>query len=138
MGIEYLAALKERGRSANPFFMMAGIDIVAFGGGEAELVMNVTRQMLNGDGWLQGGMYVALCDEAMALALCTKLEAGESIATVSETTSFFRGVQEGTIHARGRVIRKGRRVAFTEGEVFLPDESNTLLAKTSASFALLR
>jgi acyl-CoA thioesterase len=138
MSTGYLEGIAERGRDVNPFFVTAGIEIISYGDGEAELSMTVTAAMRNGVGWLQGGMFVALCDEAMALALYTKLEKGESIATVSETTSFLRGVREGTIHARGRVIRKGRRVAFTEGEVFIPDTEQSLLSKTSASFAVLQ
>jgi uncharacterized domain 1 len=92
--------------------------------------------MLNGVGWLQGGMLVALADEAMALALYPMLEATEGIATISESTSFIKGVRDGTIVAEGHVIRKGRRVAFCEGEVRIDNAEMTLLSKTTASFVI--
>jgi acyl-CoA thioesterase len=48
----------------------------------------------------------------------------------------MRGVREGTILAEGRVIRKGRRVAFMESEVRLDNAEKTVLARTTASFAV--
>lgn len=78
----YLEEIKLRGRAANAFFLLMDIDVDSFGGGRAELSMNLRPDMLNGVGWLQGGLYTALCDEAMALALYTSLEEGERIATI--------------------------------------------------------
>jgi uncharacterized protein (TIGR00369 family) len=92
--------------------------------------------MHNGVGWLQGGLLAALADEAMALALYPLISKSEGIATISESTSFIRGAQQGYIIAEGRVIRKGRRVAFTEGEVFADGEEKVMLSRTSAAFAV--
>ncbi|MDD1696485.1 MAG: PaaI family thioesterase, partial [Methanoregula sp.] len=100
------------------------------------LKMLVRPDMHNGVGWLQGGILAAIADEAMALALYSLLSKTESIATISESTSFIKGVQGGYIVAKARVIRKGRRVAFAEGEVFADDEGMTLLSRTSAAFAV--
>ncbi len=131
----YLEELIKRGRDANPFFRLMGIDPVSFGQGEAELSMQVRPDMLNGAGWLQGGIFTALCDEAMALALFTTLEDGMRIATISESTSFLQGVRDGLVVARGKVIRKGRQVAFTDG--FVSDEGGKTLSQTQASFMIL-
>lgn len=132
----YLEEISTKGQKANPFFVMMGIEPVSFGDGAAVLSMEVRPDMLNGDGWLQGGIYTALADEAMALALITVLGEGERIATISEATSFLSGVQDGNVLASGRVIRKGRSVAFLEGDVTRSD--GRLLARTTASFAVLR
>jgi acyl-CoA thioesterase len=134
----YLDEISLQGRDANPFFRMMGIGIVSYGRGEAVLEMEVTPDMMNGDGWLQGGIYTALADEAMALALVTVMEENESIATVSETTSFYRGVREGRLRAEGRVVRKGRKIAFAEGRLFLEGDEPAILSKSDASFAVLR
>ncbi len=114
-----------------------GIEPGDFGDGRARLTMDVRPDMLNGSGWLQGGMYVALADEAIALALYTLLADGEKIATIDEHTSFIKGVNTGTVVATGRVIRKGRRVAFADGEV-RDAVDGTLLSRTSTSFAVIR
>ncbi|MDI6718507.1 MAG: PaaI family thioesterase [Methanomicrobiales archaeon] len=134
----YLELIRRRGRDANPFFRLMGIEISRIGSGEAELTMRIRPDMANGAGWLQGGIYLSLTDEAMALALYSVLGPGEGVATISESTSFIRGAREGGLIARGRVVRRGRRVAFAEGEVRREGGDAELLARTTASFAILQ
>ena len=134
--MSYLEKIIRDGRSANPFFCLMGIDVVSVEPGKAVLKMQVRPDMHNGVGWLQGGMLAALADEAMALALYPLLSGNEGIATISESTSFIRGVQDGFITAEGRIIRKGRRVAFAEGEVFAEGNERVMLSRTSAAFAV--
>jgi uncharacterized protein (TIGR00369 family) len=112
-----------------------GIDIGNYGSGRAELFMTVRPDMHNGVGWLQGGLYTALCDEAMALALFTVLDKGAAIATISESTSFLQGVRSGRIRAAGEVVKKGRSVAFMKRQVSSRDGSP--LSETLASFSIL-
>jgi uncharacterized protein (TIGR00369 family) len=134
--MSYLEKITTDGRSANPFFCLMGIDIKNVEPGKAVLRMQVRPDMHNGVGWLQGGMLAALADEAMALALYRLLSKNEGIATISESTSFIKGVQDGFITAEGRIIRKGRRVAFAEGEVFAEGDERVMLSRTSAAFAV--
>jgi len=134
----YLEAIKKQGREANPFFMLMGVDVMHIGNGEATLEMPVRSDMHNGEGWLQGGLFVSLADEAMALALYTLLGDTERIATVSEATSFLKGVRGGKVIATGRVVKKGGRIAFTEGEVREETPEGELLTKTTAAFAVMR
>jgi uncharacterized protein (TIGR00369 family) len=135
MEMSYLSEICRRGRDANPFFLLMGIEIGTYGNGEAELFMPVRPDMHNGVGWLQGGLFTALCDEAMALALFTVLEEDAAIATISESTSFLQGARNGRIAATGKVVKKGRRVAFMEG--FVKSEDGTTLTETRASFAIM-
>ena len=134
--MSYLAKIQTTGRDANPFFRLMDIELGPYGGGEAVLFMPVRPDMLNGVGWLQGGLYSALTDEAMALALFTLLENGEAIATISESTSFLQGIRKGSIVARAKVVKKGRTVAFIEGKVTSRDDG-ALLSCTQASFAII-
>src|SRR5512137_934354 len=116
--MSYLENIKKDGKYANPFFCLMGIDVINIKPGTAELKMQVRPDMHNGVGWLQGGILAAIADEAMALALYPLLSGTEGIATISESTTFIKGVKDGVIFAEGRVIKKGRRVAFMEGEVW--------------------
>ena len=97
--MSYLEKIKNEGRRANPFFCLMGIDVVSVEAGKAVLRMEVRPDMCNGVGWLQGGMFTALADEAMALALYPVLSPHEGIATISESTSFIRGVRDGVVLA---------------------------------------
>jgi acyl-CoA thioesterase len=92
--MSYFERIKKDGRKANPFFCLTGIDVVKAEPGTAMLTMPVRQDMYNGVGWLQGGMLVAIADEAMALALYPLLEKNEGIATIAESTSFIKGVQK--------------------------------------------
>jgi acyl-CoA thioesterase len=134
--MSYFERIKKDGRKANPFFCLTGIDVVKAEPGTAMLTMPVRQDMYNGVGWLQGGMLVAIADEAMALALYPLLEKNEGIVTIAESTSFIKGVQKGTVLAEARVIKKGRRVAFMEAEVWADDGEKVLLSRTTASFAI--
>ena len=134
--MSYLDKIQQRDPSANPFFILMGIEVVSTEQGKAVLSMPVRPDMLNGAGWLQGGVLAAIADEAMALALYPLLSPEEGIATISESTSFIRGVKEGKVFAEGRVIRKGRRVAFTESEAYLLQGERQILSRTSAAFAV--
>jgi acyl-CoA thioesterase len=136
--MNYLDMIKKDGRAANPFFCLMGIEVVSFGDGKAVLQMQVRPDMHNGVGWFQGGILVALVDEAMALAIYSQLTEGEGIATISESTSFIRGVRDGVVYAEARLIRKGRRVAFCEAEVRAENAEKALLSRTSAAFAVTR
>ncbi len=134
----YMELIRRKGREANPFFRLMGIEIGRISSGEAELKMRIRPDMTNGVGWLQGGIYLSLTDEAMALALYSILDPGEGIATISESTSFIRGARDGVLISRGRVVKRGRRVAFAEGEVLREGGNAELLARTTASFAILQ
>ena len=135
MEMSYLEEIRRKGRDANPFFQLMGIELGTYGNGEAELFMLVRPDMHNGVGWLQGGLFTALCDEAMALALFTVLEERVGIATISESTSFLQGVRSGRIRATGKVIKRGRSVAFMGGNV--KSEDGITLTETRASFAIM-
>lgn len=133
----YCTALQQQGAKANPFFAMMGIEVVVMQEGLGELSMTVRPDMQNGEGWLQGGLYTALADEAMVLAIYPGLADGEGIATISATTDFFRGINKGTLVARGSIVKRGRNVIFAEGMVFAAG-SEKPLSRTTAAYAVTR
>jgi len=134
--MSYLDEIERSGRKANPFFCLMGIDPVSWGEGKARIEMVVRDDMTNGEGWLQGGMFTALADEAMALAIYTLLEEGEMIATISFTTHFLKGARAGErISAEASVVRKGKQIIFIEA-VVSTSENRTELARCSASFTI--
>lgn len=135
--MRYIDAIRERGRDANPFFCLMGIDPLSSGDGKGALLMPVTPSMHNGEGWLQGGIFTALADEAMVLAIYSLLDENETISTISESTQFLHGVKEGIVEAEGRVVKRGRRVAFAEGEV-RQQETGKVLARSEAAYAIVR
>jgi uncharacterized protein (TIGR00369 family) len=135
--MNYIEKIQTEGRDANPFFTLMGIEIGVNGRGCATLRMPVRPDMLNGEDFLQGGLFTALADEAMVLAIYPLLEPEERIATISESTTFMSGVQQGVLIGTGRVLKKGRRVIFAEGEVTL-EGSDRMLSRSTATFMVTR
>jgi acyl-CoA thioesterase len=134
--MSYIESIREHGRDANPFFRLMGIDVLSLDQGKATLKMMVRDDMLNGEGYLQGGLFTALADEAMVLGIYSLLDQDQVIATISESTSFMRGAGPGMVLvAEGRIIKKGRRVVFSEADVRLEGEHD-VIARSSASFAI--
>ena len=130
----YAEKIAEIGSAANPTFMTLGITPVSWGNNQAVLKMTITDKFHNGVGFLQGGFYVILADEAIALAILTELDADQGTTTISETTEFLRSAKEGEIFAVARINRKGRRIVFAEAEVRRGSEDGEILSKTTTSY----
>ena len=91
---------------------------------KAELLLNPMKQ-------IQGGYLCAMLDECMSVA-CMVASGMTSVApTLEMKTSFFRPGMPGKIKGVGRVVRWGRQVAFTEGELF--DSEGRVLAKATGT-----
>jgi uncharacterized protein (TIGR00369 family) len=135
--MNYIERIQTRGRDANPFFTLMGIEIGVIGQGCATLRMPVRPDMLNGEDFLQGGLFTALADEAMVLAIYPLLNPEERIATISESTTFMSGAQKGILIGTGRVLKKGRRVIFAEGDITM-EGSERILSRSTATFMVTR
>ena len=80
---------------------------------------------------VQGGYLMAMLDECMSVA-CMVASGMTAVApTVEMKTSFFRPATFGTLKGVGRVVRWGKTIAFTEGELF--DGEGRLLAKATGT-----
>ena len=91
---------------------------------KAELLLNPMKQ-------IQGGYLCAMLDECMSEA-CMVASGMTAVApTLEMKTSFFRPGAPGKLRGVGRVVKWGRQVAFTEGELF--DAEGRLLAKATGT-----
>ena len=90
----------------------------------AELLLNPMKQ-------IQGGYLCAMLDECMSVA-CMVASGMTAVApTLEMKTSFLRPGAPGKIKGIGRVLKWGRQVAFTEGELFDPE--GRILAKATGT-----
>ena len=64
-------------------------------------------------GTLHGGILCDLADGAMGCAYVSRLEAGESFATVELKINFLKPVWTGRLTAVGEVIKAGRTIALS-------------------------
>ena len=87
---------------------------------------------------VHGGVYSALVDTAVGGALSTLHEAsagGVGQTTLDLNVSFLSGASEGEIFAEGRILRRGRTIAF--GEATISDREGKVVAVGRATYMIL-
>ncbi len=78
----------------------------------------VEARHLNINGVVHGGVYATILDTAMGGAVVSLLTEEETTATTSLYVEFLRAAREGgVLTAVGRVLRRGRHIAFAEGNL---------------------
>jgi uncharacterized protein (TIGR00369 family) len=121
-----------------PFVEQLGLELWAFGGGKAELQVDLAEAHLNSWEVAHGGVLMTMLDVAMAHAARSANGAGPDhgpgVATVEMKTSFMRAA-EGRLRATGTLLHKTTTLAFTEGSVF--DDSGRLCAHATGTFKYL-
>jgi uncharacterized protein (TIGR00369 family) len=89
-----------------------------------EVLLNPMKQ-------IQGGYLCAMLDECMSVACMVASGMTHVAPTVEMKTSFFRPGYPGPLRGVGRVVKWGKTIAFTEGELY--DAEGRLLAKASGT-----
>jgi uncharacterized protein (TIGR00369 family) len=101
------------------------------GAGTIEVAFAATDQFLNPAGVIQGGFLAAMLDDTLGPALVATLGPGQFAPTTDLHVQFLRPARPGRLTGRGRVVRRGRDVAFLAGE--LVDDSGGIVAVATAT-----
>lgn len=80
---------------------------------------------------IQGGFLVGMLDEVMSTACVMMSGLTAAAPTLEMKTSFFRPARPGPLRGLGRVVRWGKTIAFTEGELYDPE--GRLIAKATGT-----
>jgi acyl-CoA thioesterase len=135
---ELLATVRERGR-ANLFWRYLGIEVEAAGEGWVRLRVPMRDDLRNAAGApVHGGVLATLVDAAIGGALGTYGAAaagGTDQATLDLNVSFVGAARGHALLAEGRIIRRGRTIAF--GETRVTDSAGTLVAVGRATYMIL-
>ena len=116
----------------NPFMEYTNMKIEKISPECSEISMKITHGVTNLMGMVHGGMLYALADVVTGL---TARADGKKYVTQSAHVNFIRNVSEGTVHAKGILVRRGRTITIVRSEV--TDEKGNLLADvTVAMFCL--
>lgn len=90
---------------------------------------------LNPAGIVQGGILAAMLDETMSPTVAAVAAEEVFAQTLEMKVSFLRPAQIGQITGEGRIVRRGREIAFLEGRLL--DISGQILATASATARLI-
>jgi uncharacterized protein (TIGR00369 family) len=133
-----VGAVRERAQR-NRFWVHLGVQVEDAREGWVRLRVPVRDDLCNAAGApVHGGVYSSLVDMAVGGALGTfaaPASGGVDQTTLDLNVSFLAGVREGDIFAEGRILRRGRTIAF--GEARITDAAGTVLAVGRATYMLL-
>ena len=122
-----------------PFVEELGLELWGFGGGKAELRVDLEQAHLNSWEVAHGGVLMTMLDVAMAHAARSNTSQAPhdapGLATIEMKTTFMRPA-EGQLRALGTLLHKTTTMAFTDGSVF--NEAGQLCAHATATFKFLR
>jgi uncharacterized protein (TIGR00369 family) len=104
--------------------------------GTIEVAFTATEQFLNPAGTVQGGFLAAMLDDTLGPALVATLRDGEWAPTTDLHVQFLRPAAPGELRGHGRIVRRGKDVAFMAGE--LRDGDGELVATATATAAIRR
>jgi uncharacterized protein (TIGR00369 family) len=133
---KYLDKIKAGQKELNPFLDFLGIELVEAKEGYARFTMPVRPEYLQGAGGVQGGLIVALADEAIAHAMMTQLNPDEGLTTIELKSNFLAGVESGELIATATVFKKGKSLII--GDCLVTDEKEKNICRVSATFLLLK
>lgn len=118
-----------------PYLELLGVEPISCADDQAKTRLNIRQELLNSRGHIHGGAIMSVLDFTLSAAGRSVDPLGIGLATIDMTTSC---IEPGTtdLIVEARCIRRGRSIAFCEGEARDPD--GKLIAKASASFKLIR
>ncbi|WP_312601467.1 PaaI family thioesterase [Pseudomonas luteola] len=116
------------------FSQLLGMRILKAEQGESEVRMNMQDKLLNLHGKMHGGALFSLIDTALGQASHSLFEGKPGSVTLECKVNYIRGVSDGEIVCRAKVIHPGRKTHVIEAEVHQNDK---LVAKAQATFACL-
>jgi uncharacterized protein (TIGR00369 family) len=99
--------------------------------GTIEVSFTASEAFLNPAGVIQGGFLAAMLDDTLGPALVAGLSPGDFAPTTDLHVQFLRPARPGRLLGRGRVVRRGRDVAFLAGELL--DEEGAIVAMATAT-----
>ncbi len=107
----YLRRLQAGEEGLNPFLSYFGIAVEELREGYARFRMPVRPEYIQVAGFVQGGIIVAMADEAISHAIMTVLKPDIGLTTIELKSNFLAPVREGELIAEARVFKKG---AYTD------------------------
>ncbi len=119
---------------APPFNQYLGIRVVRMEGGAAEASIELAPHHTNNRGVAHGGVVSSLLDSAMGAAVISAIPKEWWCATTGLSIQFVAGAREGSLSAKGLVVRRGRTIAFVSGEAH--DANGRLVATAQGTWHL--
>jgi len=120
----------------HPLHRAMGVERIEAANGRSRIEIDVGPGMVNAAGMFLGGNVYTICDMACYAALLSELPEGENAVTHDIHVSLMRGAKAGDrVVFSGRVIRRGRSIAFLEAEARVGDD---VVARATVTKSILK
>jgi uncharacterized protein (TIGR00369 family) len=132
-GLETLEAIRDGLLPPPPIASLMQFDVRALEEGRVEFGCTLDESVYNPIGVVHGGLVCTLLDTVAGCAVHTTLPKGMGYTSIELKVNYLRPVHatSGPLTAIGRVVKPGRRVAFSEGEIL--DAQGRTVATASSS-----
>jgi uncharacterized protein (TIGR00369 family) len=121
--------------TTNPLAVSLKMQIHEARDGWVRIVYNPPEGFTQGNGVVQGGIISAMLDFGMIFAAFSRVPVDSTVATVSQTTNYFRPVFLGEVIVEAELEKAGRTLINARASLFRADR--TLLASASAPIAVI-
>lgn len=122
-----------------PFIADIGMELVDIVPGRCETLLVLEKRHQQQDGFVHAGILTTVADHTAGTAGASLVAAGHHVLSTDIKISLMRAARGSRLHCRARVLKPGRRLIFTESEVFCEDErqENRLVAQAMVTLAVV-
>ena len=112
---------------------LMGVEFDSFDAEREEITLrfHAPASFITPRGSVQGGLVAGFLDEVMGWAHVWATDQAEAPLNLEISMSLLKPVLAGPLIGKGRVVRRGRKVIFLEGELF--DMDGKLLARSTST-----
>lgn len=118
-GLSFLRGMLDGAYPMPPMFQTLGLHLAEVAYGRALFAGEPQARHYNPIGSVHGGFAMTLLDSALACAIHSTLQQGESYTTLEIKVNLVRPLTQNTgpVRAEGRLIHRGRTLGTSEGDI---------------------
>lgn len=102
-----------------------GAEVSAVKPGEVEIVLPYSSRITQQHGFVHGGIVATIADSACGYAALSVMPINAAVLTTEFKINFMSPAKGERLRATGRVVRAGKRLVITLGEVFAEEGSSS-------------
>jgi uncharacterized protein (TIGR00369 family) len=123
--------------ASQPYSELLGARLVAFGGGQATLELDVRNELRQQNGFLHGGVLCYAADNVLTFAAGTVV--GPKVLTSGLSIEYLRPADGVILRAYGQVVRAGRTRVVCRADLLTVDDDGieTLCAAAQGTVTVL-
>jgi uncharacterized protein (TIGR00369 family) len=124
---------------SNHFSTFLGLELLSADSGRILLSLPVKEQHMQNVGFVHGGILATMADVAMGFAAVSVTDPSNHILTGELKISYLNPGIGPILFVEGFSIKAGKKLVFTESEIYRSTESGTriLVAKASATMVVV-